>query len=168
MLTTYIATEIIGGVITDNMVVEDGTGIDGADSFITLDEFEAAHLRFYGTELAGDDAAKEAALRRAYFYMSGLDWKYTACFPTFGGTIPQAVKDALAILANTELTSQGSLTPNVVPGQQKILTKVGEIGWTATGSSGVNAQRSVVTLALDMLGPYLNGTAGSVRYLRRA
>jgi hypothetical protein len=47
------------------------------------------------------------------------------------------------------------LQPSVVPGQQKVLTRVGEIGWTAMGQTGVDAQRAVVTMADDLLAPYL-------------
>jgi hypothetical protein len=95
------------------------------------------------------------AIRRSWLYLKSLPWKSDYPFPTLGGTIPEDVKLAQGILAHYEKSAPNGLQPNVVPGQQKILTRVGEIGWTATGQAGVDAQRAVVTMADALLEPYL-------------
>lgn len=139
---------------------------DGADSFITVSEFEQVQTDYFGSTLDGDTAAEEAALRRAWLYLASLGW--SADYPAFGGEIPNNVKIAQAILARTELAEPNALQPSVTPGQQKVLTQVGDIGWTFTGGKGADAQRRVVTMADDLLKPFLNGNGGSTRFLARA
>ncbi|RDC59779.1 hypothetical protein HME9302_00974 [Alteripontixanthobacter maritimus] len=147
------------------LTVETGAGIDGASSFITVAEFDAVQADYFPSPINGTQAEKESALRRAWLAMKVMGWSKS--FPSFGGTIPADVKVAQGILARAELASPESLQPNITPGQQKILTQVGEIGWTPTGQGGIDAQRSVVTMALDLLKPYLHGN-GQTRYLIRA
>lgn len=147
------------------LALETGTGVDGADSFITTAEFTQYQVDYFGSALTGEVAEQEAALRRAFLYLRSLDW--SADYPMFGGEVPEDVKIAHAILARTEQAEPNALQPSVTPGQQKILTRVGEIGWTPTGQTGVNAQRRVVTMADDLLKPYLHGS-GSTKFLARA
>jgi hypothetical protein len=137
------------------LVIEDGTGVDGARSFITADELDEVCLDYFNHAETGSDAMKEAALRRAWLYLKSLTWKEEYPFPTLGGEIPEDVKEAQGILAHFEKATPNGLQPNVVPGQQKVLTRVGEIGWTPMGQTGVDAQRAVVTMADDLLKPYL-------------
>lgn len=141
-----------------------GTGVIGADSFATVAEFEQVQIDYFGAPLDGDTTAKEAALRRAWLFMGSLGW--SEAYPTFGGGVPSVVKIAQSIFARTELAEPESLQPSVTPGQQKILTRVGEIGWEFVGSKGVDPQRRVVTMAVDLLKPYLHGS-GSTRFLAR-
>ncbi len=138
------------------LVIETGAGVAGADSFITVAEFEATTLKLFDHVETGNTSSKEAALRRAWYYLKSLTWKAEYPFPTLGGTIPADVRTAHAILAHYEKVNPNGLAPNVVPGQQKVLNRVGEIGWAVTGQSGVNAQRAVVTMAADLLKPYLS------------
>lgn len=147
------------------LTIEDGTDVTGADSYVTEAEFDAEQLALFGTALTGDTATKEAAIRRAYLYMKSLAWK-AGTFPLFGGTIPADIKQAQSILARAEQANPQGLQPSVVPGQQKILTRVGDIGWTPTGQTGVDAQRSVVTMAADLLKPYLSGS-GQTKFINR-
>jgi hypothetical protein len=149
------------------LTIEDGSEVAGADSFITLDEYDAAQVDYFGAELVGTDPMKEAALRRAYLYLKSLTWKADFPFPTLGGEIPADVKTAQSILARFEQATPNGLQPTVTPGQMKILTQVGEISWTATGQGGVNAQRAVVMMAADLLKPFVNET-GATRFLARA
>ena len=135
------------------LTIEDGAGVAGADSFITLEEFADIEVDYFGAELPSTDAMREAAIRRSWLYLKSLKWRDE--FPTFDEEIPADVKTAQGILARYEVQAPGGLSPSVVPGQQKILTRVGEIGWTATGFSGVDAQRAVVTMAQDLLAPFL-------------
>ena len=147
------------------LVIENGTGVAGADSFITVAEFEAIALALFDHSETGSPASKEAALRRAWYYLKSLSWKTEFPFPTLGGTIPADVKTAQGILAHYEKANPNGLQPNVVPGQQKVLNRVGEIGWQVVGQTGVDAQRAVVTMAQDLLKPYL---AASTNFLLRA
>jgi hypothetical protein len=135
------------------LVIEDGSGVAGADSFITSAELDVIAGKYFNKPAFDGDASKKAALRRSFLYLKSLKWRDE--FPTFDGTIPEDVKLAQGILAFFEGFNPNGLQPNVVPGQQKILTRVGELGWTATGFSGVDAQRAVVTMAQDLLAPFL-------------
>jgi len=137
------------------LTVEDGTGVLGADSFITLIEFGVIEVDYFGAALTSTDPMREAAIRRAWLYLKSLTWKADYPFPTLGDDIPDDVKTAQGILARYEVANPGGLAPSVVPGQQKVLTRVGEIGWQVTGQTGVDAQRAVVTMADDLLKPYL-------------
>lgn len=145
------------------LTIEDGIGVTGADTFITGAEYEAEVLSLFGETVD----ANEPAIRRAFLYLKSLSWKSDYPFPALGGTIPADVKTAQAILARAEVATQNGLQPTVTPGQMKVLTQVGEIGWTALAQSGVDAQRAVVLMAADLLKPYINNT-GSTRFLQRA
>jgi hypothetical protein len=138
------------------LVIENGTGVASADSFITVAEYDALYEALFVHNGQGSTAQKEAALRRSWYYMKSLSWKSDYPFPTLGGTIPADVKTAQAVFAHYELDNVNGLAPSVVAGQQKTLIKAGEIGWQANGISGVDAQRANVTMAMDLLKPYIN------------
>lgn len=148
------------------VTIENGTGVTGADSFITAAELDAYELDYFGATGTETVVLKEAALRRAWVYLKSLNWLSTAPFPTFStddppaGTVPEDVKLAQALLAIYETDNPNGLQPSVVPSQQKVLNRVGDIGWQVTGASGVSSQRAVVTMADDLLKPYLAGAAG--------
>lgn len=138
------------------LIIENGTGVANADSFETAAECEAFALAYYGQNAAGSTAHKEAALRRAFYYMQALRWK-AGLWPTFGGTIPAAVKNAQTLFAKAELATTGILSPEVTLAGQKILNKVDVMGWEVIGKeSGVEASRPVITAAFDFLRPYLD------------
>ena len=147
------------------IVIEDGTGVAGANSFITAAQLDAYANAYFGHAAHDGTATKEAALRRTFVYLKSLTWKAEYPFPTLGGEIPEDVKLAQAVLAYWEALTPNILQPNVTPGQQKVLNRVGEIGWEVTGQTGVDAQRAVVTMAQDLLKPYLSGDA---KFLLRA
>jgi hypothetical protein len=135
------------------LVIEDGSGVAGADSFITVAELDAIAEKYFNKPAFDGEPSKKAALRRSFLYLKSLKWRDE--FPTFDGTIPPDVKLAQGILAFYEGFNPNGLQPNVVPGQQKILIRVGELGWQAMGQAGVDAQRSKVLMAQDLLDPYL-------------
>lgn len=56
--------------MASTLIVEDGTGVAGADSFVTLAECQQWSEDFYGHQLTGNDAVKDAALRRAAAWLS--------------------------------------------------------------------------------------------------
>ena len=148
------------------LTIENGTGVAGADSYITLAQYAAAQVDLFGAALDGTDVLREAALRRAWYYLKSLDWRADYPFPALGGTIPEDVRTAQAILARYEQANPNGLQPNVVPGQQKVLTQVGDLAWTVTGQTGADAQRAVVMMAADLLRPFVND--GKTRFLARA
>lgn len=134
------------------LIIENGTGVAGADSYATSAEYIAFVQDYFGTTVAADDPA----LRRAFYYMQGLRWK-SGTYPLFGGTIPVAVKHAQTLFARAEQQSPGALSPDVKLAGQKVLTKVGTIGWQATAPMAtVENSRPVVTAAFDFLRPYLD------------
>jgi hypothetical protein len=133
------------------LIIENGTGVPNADSFITTAEMAALETDYFGTA----STANEAALRRAWVYMRSLDW-LPDTWVTFGGTIPQPAKLAQCVLARLEIATPGYLNPGVTLSQLKVLNKVGEIGWAVRGGPvTVEASRPVVTMAFDLLKPYL-------------
>ena len=137
------------------LTLEDGSGVSGADSFATVAEFDAFAMDYFGEALTDTDAAKEAALRRAFVFMSGLRWRADT-WATFGGTIPAAVKNGQMVFARVELTTAGALSPTIDLSQSKALTKVGSLGWTPTGGDvTVEGSRPVVTMGYDFLRPWL-------------
>ena len=56
--------------MASTLIVEDGTGVAGADSFVTLAECRQWSEDFYGHQLTGNDAVKDAALRRSAAWLS--------------------------------------------------------------------------------------------------
>jgi hypothetical protein len=144
------------------LVIEDGTAVVGADSFITTAEHEAELLSLFGETVT----ATEPTIRRAYLFMKSLTWKTDYPFPTIGGTIPAEVKQAQSIFARYEAANPEGLQPSVIAGQQKVLTQVGSISWTPTGQTGIDAQKASVTMAMDLIKDYINGT-GKTTFLNR-
>ena len=130
------------------LVIENGTGVTGADSYVTLAECVAYAEAYYGASLQGSDANKEAALRRAYAYLMGLPWKADT-YPLFGGTIPQAVKNAQHEFARAEFLSVGVLSPSVTLRDSVVSSeKVGEIA--------VSYDTSRLTASVDAAAPYVS------------
>jgi hypothetical protein len=130
------------------LVIENGTGVTGADSYVTVAECEAYATAYYGHSLTGSPASKEAALRRAYAYMMGLPWK-TDTYPLFGGTIPQQVKNAQHEFARAEFLSVGVLSPSVTLRDSVVnMERVGEI------SVGYDTSR--LTASVDVAAPYVS------------
>jgi hypothetical protein len=152
------------------LTIENGTGVSGADSFVTVAECEAFAVAYFGASLAGSAQNKEAALRRAFVLMSALPWK-PELWLTFGGTIPQAVKNAQHVFARVEFQSPGALSPVYDKSQAKTLTAVGSLQWTPkAGPNTVDAARPVVTMAMDFLkaADLLQSDMGGASWLTRA
>lgn len=146
------------------LTIEDSTGVDGADSFATVAEYEAFVLDYFGETVTGD----EPALRRAFVILSTQPWKVDL-WPTFGGTIPAAVKNAQAAIARVEATNPGTLSPVYDRSQAKVLTAVGSIQWTPkAGPDTIEAARPAVTMAMDFLkAAGLLQSGGAVGWLER-
>lgn len=137
------------------LTIEDGTGVAGADSFATLAEFDTACTNYFGAEVDGTDGLKEAGLRRAFVAMSGLEWS-AGLWPEFGGEIPDAVKLAQSVFGRVEVLSPLSLSPTITLSGRKVLTAVEGLKWAPIGDQNtVEGSRPVVTMAMDLLRPYL-------------
>lgn len=148
------------------LIIENGTGVAGADSFVTLAEYEAFVLAYFFEPVTEN----EAALRRAFVLMSVLPWKH-GLWVTFGGTIPQAVKNAQNVFARVEAQNPGALSPVFDKSHAKTLTAVGSLQWTPkAGPNTVEAARPVVTMAMDFLkaAGLLQDDTGGVTWLARA
>ncbi len=121
------------------LIVEDGTGMATAESYLSVADADTFHTKFGNTAWSGDTALKEGALRRATRYIDGiygqrwvglrnsqaqaLDWprEYAYDSDQFivpNGTVPQAVKNATAEAALRELLTPNGLSPDLERGGQ--------------------------------------------------
>lgn len=144
-----------------SLTIEDGTGVNGADSFATGAEYVDFLASYFGETVTAD----EPALRRAFGFMRSLDWIVE--YPTFGGAVPAAVKEAQIMFARIEAQKLGALQPTVTPGQNKVLVGVDSLRWQVTGRGGVDAQRHVVLMAMDRLKGLVE-SRGAFKFLDRA
>lgn len=163
------------------LIVEDGTIVTDAESYITVDDADAYHTARGNAAWTGADAAKEALLRKATDYMGqvyGLRWKGDRVsasqvldwprdgveafgFDVDSDAVPDAVVQACAELALRAL--RGALTPDVT--RRTVREKVGPIE--------VEYDRNAPALpdyqAVDnLLAPYLvNAGSGAFRTVVR-
>lgn len=169
------------------LIVEDGTGRADADALISLAAADAYHTALGRSDwVAGEEGAREAAIRRATAYLSrGYGWAgvrtrgrlQALAWPRSNvvdaervgirsDEIPIEVRDACAELARQELASPGSLDPVVTPSDG--LVKREQVGPISTEydlpSTGVEARRPALLAVRDMLAPFLAaaGRAGGV------
>lgn len=161
------------------LVVEDGTGLSNAESFISVADANARHTAFGNTAWTGADSVKEAALRKATAYMEQAyrsEWRGTKLlrdqalsWPRYGAVVdgwtvestlvPTEVANACADLALRALADDlnEDLTRAV------IREKVGPL---ETEYSAFSPQ-SVRYRAIDMaLAPYLRGGSMNARVVR--
>ena len=160
------------------LIVEDGSCVVGADSFVSLADANT-YFENYGGFWTGDDPSKEAALRRASAYVStAFKWLGTLtcgrnqslAWPRTGVTdcneyeipadsVPREVVLATLSAASYELLYPGGLTPSVTAGKQALKEKVDVIEVTymtpeqqgLSGGDAVAAQRPVLTQINDLL-----------------
>lgn len=162
------------------LIVEDGSIVAGAESYISVSDADAYHAARGNAAWTGTDAAKEALLRKATDYMLqvyGLRWKGDRVSATqaldwpregvevFGfdidpDVVPDAVANACAELALR--AASGDLTPDVA--RRTVREKVGPIE--------VEYDRNAPALpdyqAVDnMLAALLRGTSGVFRLVVR-
>lgn len=116
-----------------------------------------AYAALRGTTVA-NDSDSEAALVRAQDY---IRYNYIAKFlPGYDETSPY-VDEATYEAATFELATPGFWSTTFTPAQQKVLTGVGDIRWTVTGSTDsvdvwVDASPTSTKIAA-MLAPYMPG-----------
>lgn len=153
------------------LVIEDGTGVAGAEAFADATAYDAWLLAYFNTTDASDTATKEAAIRRAVTFMNGMPWigtkEYTLCWPRddlddyTAAEIPAEVIFAQHVYTRAELASAGVLSPDVTLQGGKILTQVDKIAWDVVSAPNtVAAKRPVVTMAMDAIKDLLTDDYG--------
>ena len=159
-----------------------------ADSYASLAEAAAYHTARGNSAWTGTDALKEAALIRATQWLDGrygdqwpgtrrylraqaLDWPRVDAYDRDSTyidmeTIPPEVRNAVAEAALRELTTPGTLSPDVTPGTAKVLTEVKGIKWTPLrAAAGPNDMTLTITAVDRLLSPIIGG-AGRVQVFR--
>lgn len=157
------------------LIVEDGSIVSGADSYDTVANLDANVLKFFNETTTGATGAKEAAARKATIFLDrfnfvgmrrdGYDqpraWPREFAYDEFNlaipsTTVPQAIRDAQAVLYRAELASPGILHPSMNFSQRVKREKVGALE-TEYFEYGANVQafKPVYTMVIDILYIYL-------------
>ena len=167
------------------LIIENGTGVAGAEAWADVTACSAWAVLFYGQSLTGSTADKEAAIRRAVAYMNTLVYKGTRTFgrgqtlswPRTGVTdceglavganeIPPEIITAQHILSRAEFVAPGILSPQ---GSASTLVKrekvdVIEVEYDVSSRVGsVDDIRTIVTAAIDALKCFLAVQPGARR-----
>lgn len=163
------------------IIVEDGTGLEDAESYISVADADAYHAKRLNTAWAGfDTATKEALLIKATEYMVGkygplwygcrvnatqaLDWPRYHVPDMVGGYIdsdivPVQVKNACAELALR--ANDADLAPDLERGVVREKVDVLEVEYDQSTPQGTRYQS-----VIDMLGRYFSVNGSSIK-LRR-
>jgi hypothetical protein len=164
-----------------SLIVEDGTGIEDADSYMSVAEADTYHTAHSQSTDWSDatEAVKEKSLRLATQYLDtvyhtrwkatrtheaqALDWPRALVDDRDGyaidsDEIPQKLKDAEAELALLAITETNGLSPNVdTPGDiKKTSVKVGPIT-ESIEYAGSASQYKKFSLVDRLLVDYLEG-----------
>ncbi len=167
--------------MASTLIVEDGTGVATADTFISSADAGTYHTAMNNTAWAGSDTVKDAALRKATAYMEqvyrlswkglrytstqALSWPRTDVFiddkQEYVDTdeIPTEVKNACAELALKALS--GELYPDL---KQNATEKT--VGPLTTRYDPYSPQSKRYVSIDAMLAPLLKGTAGVAKVVR--
>lgn len=108
----------------------------------------------------GDSTAKTAALRRGQDYIAG---EYNARWidDFENAAAPDAVKYAIFEAALREIKVPFSLTPDIVPGREKVLTEVKGIRWELLQKGGgAKSLKPVLTSIDGLLAGLVTGLTG--------
>ncbi len=164
------------------LAVEDGSGVEDADAYISIDDFNTyCDARAFAVDErdAADEETIEASIRRATLYIDG---KYRSSFPgsKVGGRsqslewpredaedaageeigedeVPVEVINATAEAAWRELLDPGSLTPDYVSSQHTQSETVGPISVTYVPQTGASDTRPIVQVIDEILAPLISG-----------
>lgn len=136
------------------LIVEDGSGVPGANSYVSLGEADEYHTQngntawSNGATSPSDDLRASALIRAAMIldgtYKSrwpgrrthgrnqGRDWPRTGAadaegFPLPDDEVPDEIKNAQCEMALREYVSPGSLNPDVVETSRVLREKVGDL-----------------------------------------
>jgi hypothetical protein len=169
------------------LTVETGAGVQGADSYATLQECIDYAVAMYGHSLSGNTADKEAAIRRAFAYLSTLNWKGTRTYgraqggawPRTGaddcegysigsGDIPAEVIAAQHELARAEFLSPGILTPSGSKASANVIMEkvdVIQVQYDTDNLTGtIDDIRPIVTAAMDKIKCFLASDPSAIRF----
>lgn len=158
------------------LIIEDGTGLSNADSFVSIADADAYHAAIGNSTWTGTDEVKEQALRRASRFLSdSFKWKgypvrgrdQSLAWPRFyvedsegygidSDEIPSEITKATNELALLELITPGTMTPTVTLSERVKREKVGplEVEYLNAGVDAW-ADRPVVTKVIDLVGGLL-------------
>ncbi|MGI3168401.1 DnaT-like ssDNA-binding protein [Pseudooceanicola sp. C21-150M6] len=167
------------------VTVEDGSNVAGSNAYTNEAAYIAwASLTFDETVTTSD--ALSAAIVRACQRLDSLPWKgwrtygraQAMAFPRSEMTdgegneisedeIPAEVIEAQHYMTRAELASPGSLSPSITRQGQKVLNKVGDLGWEVTGAPNtIDSYRPVMTAVDDLLAGLLIGGGATTLLLR--
>lgn len=96
------------------LIIEDGTGVEDADSFVTIDQART-YAASYGYELPADDTELEVALRQGAQYLGLFDG-------SFSGSKTDALQSLVYPRIDSYIISGGvktSIPDNYIPTQLK-------------------------------------------------
>lgn len=135
---------------------------------VTIAEADAYCTSRGISDWTGIDALKTAALRRGQDYIAGeYNGRWRVVFDD--ATAPEAVKFAVIEAATREIKVPFSLTPDLTPGREKVLTGVGGITWTPIKIGGVAGLKPYLTSVAGLLTGLVSGGAlGGTSFLERA
>lgn len=162
------------------LIVEDGTGLETAESYVSVAEADTYHLARGNAAWTGSDTIKEAALRRATTFIDSsyrsrwvgtavngrdqaLAWPRTDAVDTSGDDIddeqvPREVKQATMEAALRELATPGSLNPDLVQSERVLREKVGDLEVQYADVAGVDASRPFLTIVNDLVSGLLSSS----------
>ncbi|UYW33629.1 DnaT-like ssDNA-binding protein [Methylorubrum extorquens] len=169
------------------LVVETGAGLPDAESYASVEDANDYHQKRGNAGWAGDEAGKEAALRRATEYLDGAyrtRWLGQSAAPAQGlawprayvraergylasDAVPVAVVRACCEAALRELQAPGSLAPDLFPGERVVSETVGPLSVDYADGGGSDAGAPPVLVAVDrILAPVLRSPAAAGLVLR--
>lgn len=136
---------------------------------VTIAEADAYCTARGIADWTGADALKSAALLRGQAYIAGTyNARWAVEFEN--DAAPDAVKYAVIEAATREIKVPFSLTPDLTPGREKVLTGVKGITWKAIGTGGVGGMMPYLTSVEHLLTGLVlgGGAAGGTSFLARA
>ena len=159
-----------------------------SDSYATVSFADAYFTAVGKAQWTGNVELKEQALRRAAIWLDGTyarSWPGTRTFPRTQLmdwprvdaydldneiidpiTVPVAVMRAQCEAALRELVAPGSLSPDVVPGQLKVLTGLKGITWTPQRASAGPSDMVPTLTAVRQALSRLIASGGSIKIVR--
>jgi hypothetical protein len=169
------------------LTVEDGTGLSGADAFVSLAYFKAYCDKRGKDYSSYADAVIEQAIVRATDYLSesvawqgyrvkprtddapqALSWPRHNVVDREGyvvayDEVPEAIQRATCELAFYELGSPGGMQPVFTANERVKSEKVGPIAIEYdTSANGTSGARPVLLAVMDLVGEFTSNTGGSM------
>ena len=150
------------------LVIYDGTNPTTAQALSGVDDCVAFAGAYYGSNLAGSTAEKEATILRTNSYMMGLPWSteptnglaQTVPFPRVGFVgVPWQIIQAQHMFARAEHMSIGALNPTVKSSERVKRKKLDVLEKEFFEPANADASRQLVTDALTLLKPFLKSGA---------